>query len=102
MSLAGLLATVAEDPTIRSILAAAPDDPTAGERELVAPQALRPVLAAALSATRGRFVLAVTATAREAEDLPAGLGALLPPQTVANPPGCGRLPHARSSPRADT
>ena len=90
MSLAGLLATVAEDPTIRSILAAhsvAPDDPAAGERELVAPQALRPVLAAALSATRGRFVLAVTATAREAEDLTAGLGAFLPPHTVAYLPG---------------
>ena len=35
---------------------------------------------------RGRaagFVLAVTATAREAEDLAAGLGSFLPPDSVA-------------------
>jgi transcription-repair coupling factor (superfamily II helicase) len=102
MSLAGLLSTVAEDPTIHSILSAAPDDPGAAERELVAPQALRPVLVAAMAANRGRFVLAVTATAREAEDLRAGLGAFLPPHTVAHFPGWETLPHERLSPRSDT
>jgi transcription-repair coupling factor (superfamily II helicase) len=102
MSLAGLLSTVAEDPTIRSILRAAPDDPAAGERELVAPPALRPVLVGALSATRGRFVLAVTATVREAEDLTAGLGAFLPRHTIAYFPGWETLPHERLSPRSDT
>src|SRR6185437_11581209 len=102
MSLAGLLSTVAEDPTIRSILRAAPDDPAAGERELVAPPALRPVLVGALSATRGRFVLAVTATVREAEDLTAGLGAFLPRHTIACFPGWETLPHERLSPRSDT
>jgi transcription-repair coupling factor (superfamily II helicase) len=102
MSLAGLLSTVAEDPTFHSIVSAAPDDPGAAERELVAPPALRPVLVAALSVTRGRFVLAITATAREAEDLTAGLGTFLPPPTVAYFPGWETLPHERLSPRSDT
>jgi transcription-repair coupling factor (superfamily II helicase) len=50
----------------------------------------------------GRFVLAVTATAREAEDLTAALGSFLPPHTVAYFPGWETLPHERLSPRSDT
>src|SRR5215472_8871211 len=106
MSLAGLLATVAEDPAIRSLLTTTPDAPGAGERDLVAPQPLRPVLVAALATgatpATGRFVIAVTATAREAEDLTAGLGAFLPPHSVAYFPGWETLPHERLSPRSDT
>ena len=107
MSLAGLLAAVAEDPQLRTALAT-PDTPGAGERDLVAPSALRPLLVAALAAGtvtpdgRGRFVLAVTATAREAEDLTAALGAFLPPHSVATFPGWETLPHERLSPRSDT
>jgi transcription-repair coupling factor (superfamily II helicase) len=75
-------------------------------QELVAPSALRPLLVAALAtgAAGGpaRFVLAVTATAREAEDLTAALGAFLPPDTVACFPGWETLPHERLSPRSDT
>src|ERR1700729_2522725 len=103
MSLAGLLAAVAEDPQLRTALAT-PDTPGAGERDLVAPSALRPLLVAALAAGtvtpdgRGRFVLAVTATAREAEDLTAALGAFLPPNSVATFPGWETLPHERLSP----
>jgi transcription-repair coupling factor (superfamily II helicase) len=77
----------------------------AGE-DLVAPPTLRPVLAAALtrrSAAGARgFVLAVTATAREADDLAAGLGSFLPSGTVACFPGWETLPHERLSPRSDT
>src|SRR5215472_8590971 len=106
MSLAGLLATVAEDSAIRSLLTTTPGAPGAGERDLVAPQPLRPVLVAALATgltpATGRFVLAVTATAREAEDLTAGLGAFLPPHSVAYFPGWETLPHERLSPRSDT
>jgi len=77
MSLAGLLAAVAEDPQLSTALASPPDLP-GGERDLVAPPALRPLIVAALAAGvggadtgagwdgPGRFVLAVTATAREA------------------------------------
>ena len=107
MSLAGLLAAVADDSQLRTALASS-DVPGAGERDLVAPSALRPLLVAALAAGsaaadgRGRFVLAVTATAREAEDLTAALGAFLPPHSVATFPGWETLPHERLSPRSDT
>ena len=77
--------------------------------DLVAPPTLRPALAAALARAprsrrflRGNFVLAVTATAREANDLAAGLGSFLPPDTVAVFPGWETLPHERLSPRSDT
>jgi transcription-repair coupling factor (superfamily II helicase) len=105
MSLAGLLAAVAEDPQLRGLLAGR-DTP---ELDLVAPSALRPLLVAALASGAisgvegsGRFVLAVTATAREADDLTAALGAFLPPHTVACFPGWETLPHERLSPRSDT
>ena len=111
MSLAGLLAAVAEDPQLCSALAS-PLDPSQGrERDLVAPSALRPLLVAALASgtaggrgpgAGGSFVLAVTATAREAEDLAAALGGFLTPHTVAVFPGWETLPHERLSPRSDT
>ena len=44
----------------------------------------------------------VTATSREAEDLAAALGGLLPPEQVAVYPSWETLPHERLSPRADT
>ena len=103
MSLAGLLATVAEDPQLRTALATQPET---AERDFVAPAALRPLVSAALAAgvdgAPGRFVLAVTATAREADDLTAALCAFLPPDTVASFPGWETLPHERLSPRSDT
>ncbi len=109
MSLAGLLTAVAEDSQLRTALAVQPGTPGAAggaERDLVAPMALRPLISAALASgvagTPGRFVLAVTATAREAEDLTAALRAFLPPQSVATFPGWETLPHERLSPRSDT
>ncbi len=50
----------------------------------------------------GRFVLAVTATAREAEDLTAALNSLLPAASAAYFPPWETLPHERLSPRSDT
>ena len=50
----------------------------------------------------GRFVLAVTATAREADDLTAALGSFLPAGRVACFPGWETLPHERLSPQSDT
>ena len=47
-------------------------------------------------------MLAVTATAREADDLTAALGSLLPAQSVACFPAWETLPHERLSPRSDT
>ncbi len=64
--------------------------------DLTAPPALRPFAVAAVA------VLAVTATSREAEDLVAALGSLLPPEQVAIFPSWETLPHERLSPRSDT
>ena len=47
-------------------------------------------------------MLAVTATAREAEDLTAALRAFLPPHIGRHFPGWETLPHERLSPRSDT
>jgi transcription-repair coupling factor (superfamily II helicase) len=86
----------------------APAEPGGGDRagpgggDLVGPAELRPFLAAVLAAQADRFVLAVTATAREADDLTAGLGSLLPAQSVACFPAWETLPHERLSPRSDT
>jgi transcription-repair coupling factor (superfamily II helicase) len=105
MSLAGLLTTLDDDPQLHGLVARAEGRPPA-DTDLVGPPTLRPVLAAALA--RGSredatgFVLAVTATAREAEDLAAGLGSFLPPDGVAFFPGWETLPHERLSPRSDT
>ena len=131
MSLAGLLPILDDDAQLREVVARAQAGPASvgqmpAGQDLVAPAALRPVLAAVLAAgapsdvqagdvqagdvqagdaqqpgTRG-FVLAVTATAREAEDLVAALGSFLPPDTAAGFPGWETLPHERLSPRSDT
>ncbi len=116
MSLSGLLRVIADDPQLRHALDQAAQ-PAAGGADLIAPPALRPVLAAALTGaadistadsgaadaeTGSRFVLAVTATAREAEDLTAALGSLLPESAAAYFPAWETLPHERLSPRSDT
>ena len=108
MSLAGILSIVADDPRLSRAFetGAAPADRSGAAAlegtDLIAPPALRPVLTAAITAGLGRFVLAVTATAREAEDLTAALGSFLPESSVACFPGWETLPHERLSPRSDT
>jgi len=109
MSLTGLLDVVASDPA----LAEAAESALAGNRhylDLVGPPSARPFAVAALAraladrsrGNRGRPVLAVTATGREAEDLAAALSSLLPPDSVAEFPAWETLPHERLSPRSDT
>jgi transcription-repair coupling factor (superfamily II helicase) len=106
MSLAGLLNVIADDPQLRRALEVAAPVPetgaTAAGADLVAPVELRPFLAAALAAKAGRFVLAVTATGREADDLTSGLASVLPAGSVACFPAWETLPHERLSPRSDT
>jgi transcription-repair coupling factor (superfamily II helicase) len=109
MSLAGLLSVIADDPQFRKVIDAAATNSGGGHpgdgADVTAPPALRPLLAAALTGLprrAGRFLLAVTATAREAEELAGGLGALLPAETVAYFPAWETLPHERLSPRSDT
>jgi transcription-repair coupling factor (superfamily II helicase) len=108
MSLSGLLRVITDDPELRRALDEA-DSPASPGGDLIAPPALRPFLVAALAGAgrarqRGahRFVLAVTATAREAEDLTAALGSLLPEGAAAYFPPWETLPHERLSPRSDT
>ena len=95
-----LLGPVLDDPT----LAAALEDAREGRvraLDLTGPEALRPFVTAGL-VRAGRTVLAVTATAREAEDLVAHLGDLMDPDRVAYYPSWETLPHERLSPRSDT
>jgi transcription-repair coupling factor (superfamily II helicase) len=103
MTLSGLLRVIIDDPQLGRALAEA-DAPRSAGADLIAPPALRPFLAAALASggeTR-RFVLAVTATAREAEELTEALGSLLPSGAAAYFPPWETLPHERLSPRSDT
>jgi transcription-repair coupling factor (superfamily II helicase) len=111
MSLTGLIDVVVEDPQLRAALDYV-TLPGGGDADLIAPPALRPVLIAALASRDGDgtsaasdrpFVLAITATAREAEDLTDALGSLLPnPHAAEYFPAWETLPHERLSPRSDT
>src|ERR1700739_3207388 len=112
MSLSGLLPVINSDPELRRALDQAAELPALGG-DLIAPASLRPLLVAALaeqpgeggapSATAGQQVtLAVTATAREAEELAAALSSLLGGDRVGYFPAWETLPHERLSPRSDT
>ena len=109
MSLAGLLNVIADDPQFRQVMDQAAAKPGGGYpgtgADVTSPAALRPLLAAALTGLPGpasRFLLAVTATAREAEELAGALGSLLPAESVAYFPAWETLPHERLSLRSDT
>jgi transcription-repair coupling factor (superfamily II helicase) len=96
----GLADLVLQDKT----LASAVDDARGGAvpaLDLTAPTALRPFVVRGL-VDAGRTVLAVAATAREAEDLVASLSCVMDPALVAYYPAWETLPHERLSPRSDT
>jgi transcription-repair coupling factor (superfamily II helicase) len=100
MGLQGLAELVLRDET----LASAVEDARGGAvraLDLTAPAALRPFVVKGL-VDAGRTVLAVAATAREAEDLVTYLSGLVDPSTVAYYPAWETLPHERLSPRSDT
>ncbi len=114
MSLSGLLPVVTADPDLRRALDQATELPALGG-DLIAPASLRPLLVAALAGardhrgddaaadgSRAAVTLAVTATAREAEELAAALGSLLGEDQVGYFPAWETLPHERLSPRSDT
>jgi transcription-repair coupling factor (superfamily II helicase) len=85
-------------PTLGGALA---DAAVQSSLDLTGPGAVRPVVVHGL-VERGRTVLAVTATSREAEDLVEELADLVDPDTVAYYPSWETLPHERLSPRSDT
>ncbi len=96
MSLSALLDAALADPTLVRWRESA----GSASLDLTAPPGLRPLAIAGLA--RERFVLAVTATTREAEDLVETLGSLIGRSAVAEYPSWETLPHERLSPRADT
>ncbi len=104
MTLSGLLPVIRDDPSLRQALDQAAELPALGG-DLIAPAALRPLLVAVLAnpaqAASG-VTVAVTATARESEDLAAALGSLVGPEVVGHFPSWETLPHERLSPRPDT
>ena len=113
MTLSGLLPVITADSELRQALDQAAALPDLGG-DLIAPAALRPLLVAALTSapaadgtvaegqSPGGFALAVTATAREAEELAAALSSLIGEDAVGYFPAWETLPHERLSPRSDT
>src|SRR5579875_671325 len=107
MSLSGLLPLLGDDARLAEALAEIAQ-PGAEGADLIGPAALRPFLAASLAThAGGRLVLAVTATGKEAEELAAAAGSVLPggsegERGVAYFPPWETLPHERLSPRPDT
>ncbi|KPN17840.1 transcription-repair coupling factor [Arthrobacter sp. Edens01] len=117
MSLNGLRAALAEDPSYARLRAHAARPPAkrSQDLEIGAPQGMRAALLAemvdglaeahdgAAGDTAGApVVLAVTATGREAEDLAAALRSYLPLAGIEEFPSWETLPHERLSPRSDT
>ena len=100
MTLSGLADAVLADPTIDEAIADARGGAVRA-LDLTGPAGVRPFVVDGL-VRAGRRVLAVTATAREAEDLVEALGSLLDPDSVALYPSWETLPHERLSPRSDT
>ena len=106
-TLVGLVDALVQEPAIAEAVRRARRTGTAQATEaleLTAASAAYPLAIAALAAPSAgdRPVLAVTATAREAEDLAAALSSLLPPHVVAEFPAWETLPHERLSPSSDT
>ncbi|GIG19666.1 transcription-repair-coupling factor [Cellulomonas chitinilytica] len=102
MDLSGLIPTLLADPAAAQAveLVAA-----RGELDVVSPAGVRPPLLAALagaSAAKGRPLVVVTATGRDADELAAALRCYLPDDDVAVLPSWETLPHERLSPRSDT
>ncbi len=98
--LTGLADLVLQDKTLAAALEDARDGAVPA-LDLTAPAALRPFLVKGL-VDAGRTVLAVAATAREAEDLVTSLSGLVDPSLLAYYPSWETLPHERLSPRSDT
>jgi transcription-repair coupling factor (superfamily II helicase) len=100
VSLKGLADLVLRDKVLASAVEDARDG-TVPALDITGPGALRPFVVRGL-VDAGRTVLAVAATAREAEDLVTYLGDLVDPASVAYYPAWETLPHERLSPRSDT
>ncbi len=101
MILSGLVDLVGDEPVITEAIADARSGRLAA-LDLTVPDAVRPLLVAALARRAGRPLLLVTSTFREAEAATAALASLLGEDEVAYYPAWETLPHERLSPRSDT
>ncbi|AEE47147.1 transcription-repair coupling factor [Cellulomonas fimi] len=107
MDLTGLLPALLADPAAAEAVSLVP---ARGELDVVGPAGVRPPLLAALAGARassgpagkGRPLVVVTATGRDADELAAALRCYLPEDVVAVLPAWETLPHERLSPRSDT
>jgi transcription-repair coupling factor (superfamily II helicase) len=100
VNLVGVAELVGREATLAASFEDARDGRVA-TLDLTGPEALRPFVVKGL-VDAGRRVLAVAATAREAEDLVTALGGVLDPGRVVAYPSWETLPHERLSPRSDT
>jgi transcription-repair coupling factor (superfamily II helicase) len=106
VTLTGLVDLFCTEPTIVQTIGDARAQRLA-VLDITAPAPMRPLIAAALSASAGgggagRPVLLVSSTYREAEELTAALQSLVGEEAVAYYPAWETLPHERLSPRSDT
>ncbi len=101
VNLAGLVELVASEPVVAQLCRAAASGTTA-TLDVTLPEAMRPVLVAAVADAARRPILLVTSTYREAETLASSLTSLLGDDAVAYYPAWETLPHERLSPRSDT
>ncbi|GAA3796952.1 transcription-repair coupling factor [Cellulomonas soli] len=103
MDLTGLLPSLLADP---AAAAALQHVRARGEVDVVGPAGVRPPLLAALAGAggerKGRPLVVVTATGRDADELAGALRCYLPEDAVAVLPSWETLPHERLSPRSDT
>ncbi|RKW70672.1 transcription-repair coupling factor [Galactobacter caseinivorans] len=111
MSLNGLRAALLADPTYARVRTAAQRGPgPEDEREIAAPEGLRPPLVAEIAdglrastdAATAPLAVVVTPTGRASEDLVSSLRSYLPAGAVEEFPSWETLPHERLSPRSDT
>jgi transcription-repair coupling factor (superfamily II helicase) len=100
LTLHGLAELVLRNKTLATAVEDA-RDASVRTLDLTAPAALRPFVVKGL-VDAGRTVLAVAATAREAEDLVRSLEGLVDSSSVGYYPAWETLPHERLSPRSDT
>jgi len=111
MPLNGLRAALAADPSYARVRTAATRGPgPEDEREIAAPEGLRPPLVAdiadglaeSVQAGRAPLTVVVTPTGRASEDLVDAVRSYLPAEAVEEFPSWETLPHERLSPRSDT
>ena len=104
MRLEPLLDRLPADPAFTTLLSTLerPDDTRPAEAQVVVADVARALVLGALARWSGRLVVAVTATASDAEALAADVAAFLDHDRVDCFPAWETLPHERLSPRSET